>query len=99
MRKLTKSVVTALSLATATLSVIPQAAAPAEAATQTKTSKEYKDGANILMSLLIHHLGLIAYGNHCGGDAARRRGDIARAKQELPRRLLRACASMLGTFS
>ncbi|WP_257786129.1 hypothetical protein [Lactobacillus delbrueckii] len=32
MRKLTKSVVTALSLATATLSVIPQAAAPAEAA-------------------------------------------------------------------
>ena len=41
MRKLTKSVMTALSLATATLSVIPQAAAPAEAATQTKTSKEY----------------------------------------------------------
>lgn len=45
MRKLTKSVVTALSLATATLSVIPQAAAPAEAATQTKTSKEYVNGS------------------------------------------------------
>ena len=49
MKKLTKSLVTALSLATATLSVIPQAAAPAQAATKakSKTGTEYKDGRYI----------------------------------------------------
>lgn len=51
MKKLTKSIVTALSLATATLSVIPQAAAPAQAATKakSKTSTEYKDGSYTIM--------------------------------------------------
>ena len=51
MKKLTKSLVTALSLATATLSVIPQAAAPAQAATKakSKTSTEYKDGSYTVM--------------------------------------------------
>ena len=51
MKKLTKSIVTALSLATATLSVIPQAAAPAQAATKakSKTSTEYKDGSYTVM--------------------------------------------------
>ena len=51
MKKLTKSIVTALSLATATLSVIPQAAAPAQAATKakSKTSTEYKDGGYTVM--------------------------------------------------
>lgn len=51
MKKLTKSLVTALSLATATLSVIPQAAAPAQAATKakSKTGTEYKDGSYTVM--------------------------------------------------
>lgn len=50
MKKLTKSIVTALSLATATLSVIPQAA-PIQAATKakSKTSTEYKDGSYTIM--------------------------------------------------
>lgn len=51
MKKLTKSLVTALSLATATLSVIPQAAVPAQAATKakSKTGTEYKDGSYTIM--------------------------------------------------
>lgn len=50
MKKLTKSIVTALSLATATLSVIPQAA-PIQAASKakSKTSTEYKDGSYTVM--------------------------------------------------
>ena len=50
MKKLTKSIVTALSLATATLSVIPQAA-PIQAASKakSKTSTEYKDGSYTIM--------------------------------------------------
>ena len=50
MKKLTKSLVTALSLATATLSVIPQAA-PIQAASKakSKTSTEYKDGSYTVM--------------------------------------------------
>ncbi|GHV97840.1 hypothetical protein lacNasYZ03_05050 [Lactobacillus nasalidis] len=45
MKKITKSVVTALSLATASLTLLPQAAGQAQAATAVKTSKEYKDGS------------------------------------------------------
>lgn len=50
MKKLTKSLVTALSLVTATLSVIPQAA-PIQAASKakSKTSTEYKDGSYTVM--------------------------------------------------
>lgn len=50
MKKLTKSIVTALPLATATLSVIPQAA-PIQAASKakSKTSTEYKDGSYTIM--------------------------------------------------
>ena len=50
MKKLTKSIVTALSLAAATLSVIPQAA-PIQAASKakSKTSTEYKDGSYTVM--------------------------------------------------
>lgn len=56
MRKLTKSVVTALSLATASLSVIPQAAPIQAAATKAKTSKEYKDGSYTVM-VTVENLG------------------------------------------
>lgn len=45
MKKFTKSILTALSLATATFSVAPQAAGLTEAATASKTTKEYKDGS------------------------------------------------------
>ena len=50
MKKLTKSIMTALSLAAATLSVIPQAA-PIQAASKakSKTSTEYKDGSYTVM--------------------------------------------------
>lgn len=55
MKKLSKSIVTALSLATATLSVIPQAA-PIQAASKTKTSTEYKDGSYTVM-VTVENLG------------------------------------------
>lgn len=55
MKKLTKSIVTALSLATATLSVIPQAA-PIQAASKAKTSTEYKDGSYTVM-VTVENLG------------------------------------------
>ena len=55
MKKLTKSIVTALSLATTTLSVIPQAA-PIQAASKAKTSTEYKDGSYTVM-VTVENLG------------------------------------------
>lgn len=48
MKKFTKSILTALSLATATFSAAPQAAGLTEAATASKTTKEYKDGSSTL---------------------------------------------------
>ncbi|WP_296224649.1 SLAP domain-containing protein [uncultured Lactobacillus sp.] len=56
MKKLSKSIVTALSLATASLSVIPQAAPIQAAATKAKTSKEYKDGSYTVM-VTVENLG------------------------------------------
>ncbi len=56
MKKLSKSIVTALSLATASLSVIPQAAPIQAAATKAKTSKEYKDGSYTIM-VTVENLG------------------------------------------
>lgn len=56
MKKLSKSIVTALSLATASLSVIPQAAPIQAAATKAKTRKEYKDGSYTVM-VTVENLG------------------------------------------